>query len=281
MLENITIGQYFATNSIIHRLDPRIKLLLSLTLIIGVFFIDSYLMMAISIFVCFAFMITSKIQIKMYLKMLKAILPIIIITSFLNIFYNSEGKTIFSYGIINITTGGIQKVVLISFRICLLIIFSSMLTYTTSPTELTDAIERLLSPLKFIGLGETVHILAMMTSIALRFIPILIEEVDKITSAQKARGADIESGNLLKRIKALIPILIPLLISATRRAYDLAEAMECRCYHGGKGRTKMKQLHLSYKDFIACAVIILFLCLIIFGKVYYTDFETTFINSIV
>lgn len=280
MLENITIGQYFATNSVIHRLDPRIKILLSLSLIVGVFFIDNYLMMAFGILVCFAFMLISKIKIKMYLKMLKAILPIIIITSILNIFYNSQGKSVFSYGVINITTGGIQKVILISVRICLLIIFSSMLTYTTSPTELTDAIERLLSPLRFIGLGEAVHILAMMTSIALRFIPILIEEVDKIMSAQKARGADIESGNLIKKIKALIPILIPLLISATRRAYDLAEAMECRCYHGGKGRTKLKQLKLSLKDFTACAVIILFLTIIILGKVYYSDFETTFINSL-
>ena len=280
MLENITIGQYFATNSVIHRLDPRIKILLSLSLIVGVFFIDNYLMMAFGILVCFAFMLISKIKIKMYLKMLKAILPIIIITSILNIFYNSQGKSVFSYGVINITTGGIQKVILISVRICLLIIFSSMLTYTTSPTELTDAIERLLSPLRFIGLGEAVHILAMMTSIALRFIPILIEEVDKIMSAQKARGADIESGNLIKKIKALIPILIPLLISATRRAYDLAEAMECRCYHGGKGRSKLKQLKLSLKDFTACAVIILFLTIIILGKVYYSDFETTFINSL-
>ena len=181
----------------------------------------------------------------------------------INLFYGNGGKVLVEVWVIEITTAGISKAVFMAFRILLLIFISSVLTYTTTPNDLTDAIESLLSPLKFIGLKNAVHTLAMMMTIALRFIPTLIEEAEKIMNAQKARGADLESGGLLDRVKALIPILIPLLLSSVRRAYELAEARECRCYNGGEGKTRMKQMRLSLVDFwvpfitvIICGVIL-------------------------
>jgi energy-coupling factor transport system permease protein len=200
----------------------------------------------------------------MYLKNLKPILPIIIITAVLNALYVTEGAVLFSWWIFTVSSGGLIRAAFMSCRIVLLIVISSVLTYTTTPTELTDGIESLFSPLKFIGLGEAVHTIAMMITIALRFIPTLTDEADKIMSAQKARGADLDNGGLFKRLKALMPILIPLLISSIRRAYELAEAMDCRCYSGGKGRTRMKKLKATYLDLLAsiflvlvCGVIIL------------------------
>jgi energy-coupling factor transport system permease protein len=185
----------------------------------------------------------------MYLKTLKAIIPVIVLTSLINALYASSGVELFRIFSLSITSGGLMTAIFMSVRICLLILCSSMLTYTTTPTVLTDAIERLLSPLKVLRLD--VHSLAMMMTIAMRFIPTLIEETEKIMAAQKARGADLESGGLTSRIKSLIPILIPLLISSFRRASELADAMECRCYQGGTGRTRMKQLHVATGDILS------------------------------
>lgn len=267
MLSNMTIGQYFPTGSVIHKLDARIKLIMTILVIVLVFVANSALTLGICGLFTLTMMLISKINIKMYLKMLKSVWVIIVLTSVLNVLYVTGKKPIFSWWIINVYPEGIARAVLIAVRICMLILVSALLTYTTSPTELTDAIERLLSPLRYIGLGEAVHILAMMTSIALRFIPILIEETDKIMSAQKARGADMESGGLAKRIKSLLPVLIPLLISATRRAYDLAEAMECRCYRGGSGRTKMNRAHLAMGDYVALGVGAALTAIIVVGRI--------------
>ena len=262
MVKNFTLGQYYNSGSVIHKMDPRFKLVQIIAFIVFVFFaLDFYalgLLAAMLIFVLFI----SKVPIKMYLKNLKPILPIIIITAILNVFYVSEGSVLVSWWILTITTEGIKRAAFMALRIVLMITVSTVLTYTTTPTELTDAIESLLSPLKFVGLGEVVHTLAMMMTIALRFIPTLTDETDKIMSAQKARGADLESGGLFKRLKALMPILIPLLISSVRRAYELAEAMDCRCYSGGRGRTRMKKLRPSAKDFISVLVMML-----VFGAV--------------
>ncbi len=254
MLNDITFGQYYPGTSPVHRLDPRMKLVLTVGFIVLAFMAK----VAVSIVGVTLFLgvliFLSRIPMKMYLKTLKPIIPIIVITSVLNAIYVTNGTVLVSFWKITVTSGGVLTALYMSVRICLLILCSSMLTYTTTPTQLTDAIERLFSPLKYLKLD--VHSLAMMMTIALRFIPTLIEETEKIMSAQKARGANLESGGLLSRIKALIPILIPLLISSFRRAAELADAMECRCYHGGKGRTRMKQLHLSAMDFISLFVLV-------------------------
>lgn len=246
MLNDITFGQYYPANSLMHRLDPRVKILLTVGLIVLCFvarIAPSLLLVALLTGIL---LLCTRVPVKMYLKTLKPIIPVILITSVINAVYVSSGTPLFQVWRITVTTGGVLTAVYMSVRICLLIMSSSMLTYTTTPTDLTDAIERLLTPLKWIRLD--VHSLAMMMTIALRFIPTLIEETEKIMSAQKARGADVESGGLLSRIRALIPILIPLLISSFRRASELADAMECRCYHGGDDRTRMKQLHLRFWD---------------------------------
>ncbi len=253
MLNDITFGQYYPGNSLIHRLDPRMKLILTVGFIVLAFMAKvAVSVIGVTLFLG-ALIFLSRIPLKMYLKTLKPIIPIIVITSVLNALYVTSGTVLVSFWKITVTSGGVLTAVYMSVRICLLILCSSMLTYTTTPTQLTDAIERLFSPLKYLKLD--VHSLAMMMTIALRFIPTLIEETEKIMSAQKARGANLESGGLLSRIKALIPILIPLLISSFRRAAELADAMECRCYHGGKGRTRMKQLHLSATDVVSLVVL--------------------------
>ncbi len=268
MLENVTIGQYFPTNSVLHRLDPRIKIVLTIVFIVAVFLAESFLILGICAAMVLSLAFISKVKITTYFKMLKSIWFVILLTSILNIFYIKGETALFSWWIFTVYPEGITRAIFIAVRICLLIMISSLLTYTTSPTELTDAIERLLSPLRFIGLGEAVHILAMMTSIALRFIPILIEETDKIMSAQKARGSNLDSGGMMQKIKAMLPILIPLIISATRRAYDLAEAMECRCYQGGKGRTKLKQMRLAVRDYVALFISLCFVLVVIAGRIW-------------
>lgn len=251
MLKDITFGQYFEYDSFIHKLDPRTKLLLLVLLIIFIFVSGNGVALSVVALFTFLIIFISKVPFKMYLKNLKAILPIIIFTMIINLFYNTEGDVLLSFWKLTITTGSVSRAVYMASRILLLILLSAVLTYTTTPNDLTDAIEKLFSPLKFIGLKNAVHTLAMMMTIALRFIPTLIEETQKIMNAQKARGADLENGSLVDRIKALIPILIPLLISSVRRAYELAEAMECRCYNGGEGRQRMKQLQYSTKDFVS------------------------------
>ena len=251
MLNDITFGQYYESNSFVHRLDPRTKLILLIAVIVFIFIADGWLPLAVVALLIFATIFASKVPFKMYLKNIKAILPIIIFTLLINLFYNGGGEVLFSVWKLTVTTGSVSRALYMASRILLLIIISAVLTYTTTPNDLTDAIESLLSPLKVIGLKNAVHTLAMMMTIALRFIPTLIEETQKIMNAQKARGADLENGKLIERIKALIPILIPLLISSVRRAYELAEAMECRCYNGGEGRQRMKQLKYSKLDLFA------------------------------
>ncbi len=259
MLKDITFGQYYEGSSFIHKLDPRTKLLLLIAVIVFIFVSQNAFSLALcGLFILFVLSV-SKVPIKLYLKNIKAILPIVIFTTIINMIYGKGGTVLVEFWKITITTGGIARALFMAFRIILLILFSSVLTYTTTPNDLTDAIENLLSPLKFIGLKSAVHTLAMMMTIALRFIPTLVEETEKIMNAQKARGADLENGKLLERIKALIPILIPLLISSVRRAYELAEAMECRCYNGGEGRIRMKQLRYSALDLYALAACILLL----------------------
>lgn len=269
MLNDITFGQYFPANSVIHRMDARIKLVLLVVLIVAVFLCKNFVSLGIFAVFTVAVMLLSKIPIKLYLKNIKVIIPIIIFTAILNVFYIKSGVVLFEIWKIAIWSDGVIKATFMAVRVLLLILISSVLTYVTTPTDLTDGIERLLKPLKIIGLGEAVHTMSMMMTIALRFIPTLIEETDKIMSAQKARGADLETGGIAKKVKALLPILIPLLISSVRRAYELAEAMECRCYNGGKGRVRMKQLTLHLRDYLSlviCAIILaaIILCNILF-----------------
>lgn len=255
MLKDITFGQYYESDSFVHNLDPRTKMLLLIAVIVFIFVSQSAVALSLVALLILFSMLLSKVPLKMYLKNLKAVLPIIIFTMIINLFYNASGDVLVSFWKLSITTGSLYRAFYMAARILLLIIASAELTYTTTPNDLTDAIEKLLSPLKFIGLKNAVHTLAMMMTIALRFIPTLIEETQKIMNAQKARGADLENGKLIDRIKALIPILIPLLISSVRRAYELAEAMECRCYNGGEGRQRMKQLKYKSNDFVALAVV--------------------------
>ena len=246
MLKDITLGQYFPGNTVAHRLDPRTKLLLVIVYIVGLFNAESWWSYALVIVVTGLCMYVSKIRPSAAFKGLKPVIFIIVLTALLNIFYT--GGTPIIEGWI-ITWEGIAKAVMMSVRIILLIVGTFLLTYTTSPIALTDGLEILLNPLKKIKVP--VHEMSMMMSMALRFIPTLIEETDKIMSAQKARGADFETGNLMQRAKALLPILVPLFVSSFRRADELAVAMESRCYHGGEGRTRMKTLKMQGIDFAA------------------------------
>ncbi|MDE6725685.1 MAG: energy-coupling factor transporter transmembrane protein EcfT [Ruminiclostridium sp.] len=249
MLKDITLGQYFPGNSIIHRMDSRFKIVLDILYVVILFVADNYISLAVAgIFILMAYAV-SEIKPIMMLKSLKPLMPLILFTAILNLFFvKGEGEPLVDWQFITIYTEGISTAIFMIVRIICLIIGMSLLTYTTSPIVLTDAIERLLSPLKKIKLP--VHELAMMMTIALRFIPTLIEETDKIMSAQKARGADLDTGGLMKRAKALVPILIPLFVSAFKRANELAMAMECRCYRGGEGRTKLRQLKAQSFDYM-------------------------------
>ena len=260
-MRDVTLGQFFPAKSIIHNMDPRVKILLLITFITLIFCTFNYFSLALVVFAVIIVMLLTRVPIKMYLKSLKVIIIVVLITSALNLFYSPEEPIIFRWWIITISVKGINNAVFVAVRIISLILISSVLTFTTSPTDLTDALERLMKPLTVFHVK--VHEIAMMMTIALRFVPTLLEETDKIMAAQKSRGADMESGNLITRIKALIPVLVPLFVSAFRRAYDLAVAMECRCYQGGNGRTRMKQLRISTLD-IFCIITV---CLIIFGVV--------------
>ena len=253
MLKDITLGQYFPGQSIIHRLDPRTKLIMLVVYIVALFLAESW----VSYGLMFLFLVTviwlSTIPLKSILRGMKPLMVILIFTGVLNLFFTQEGEVIFHFWILTMTTGGLSRAVMMMSRILMLITGTFLMTFTTSPISLTDGLESLMGPLK--KLHMPVHELSMMMCIALRFIPTLIEETDKIMSAQKARGADFETGSLVKRAKALVPILVPLFISAFRRADELATAMECRCYQGGEGRTKMKLLRYTRRDFGAFAVI--------------------------
>ena len=250
-MKNITLGQYYAVDSPIHRLDPRVKIVLALLYIVIVFLCSNVLSMALLLISAFAIILMSRIPTNIVLKSIKPIVFIIAFTGIINIFWTTgEGAPLLDLGFAQIYIEGIINAVFLIVRIIVLIIGSSiLLTYTTTPIALTDGIERLLSPLKKIGLP--VHDFAMIMTIALRFIPTLMEEADKIMNAQKARGADFTNGSLIQRAKALIPILIPLFSSSIRHALDLATAMECRCYKGGEGRTRMKILHCQASDIFA------------------------------
>lgn len=267
MLKDITFGQYFHSNSIIHRLDPRTKMLLLILNIVFLFLTKNMYSLLVCAVLTITVMIISKVPAKMFFKNIKTILPIIIFTTAINLFYGNGGTVLLSFWHLTISTSGIWRAVYMASRIIILILLSSVLTYTTTPNDITDAIESLLSFLKIFGLRTAVHMLAMMMTIALRFIPTLVEETEKIINAQKARGADLENGKLFDRIKALIPILIPLLISSVRRAYELAEAMECRCYNGGVGRVRMKQLKYSFLDLEVVIINVLFCGLVIASNV--------------
>ena len=251
MLKDITLGQYFPGDTVVHRLDPRTKLLMVIVYIVALFLAK----WVISYAVMLAFLVTavalSRIRPRALFKGLKPLLFIIIFTAIINVFY-TKGDVLVQFWIFKITREGLVNAGFLVLRIVMLVTGTFLLTYTTSPIALTDGLESLLSPLKAIHFP--VHELALMMSIALRFIPTLIEETDKIISAQKARGADFETGHLFHRAKALVPILVPLFISAFRRADELATAMECRCYRGGSGRTKLKQLRFQLRDILTFAL---------------------------
>ena len=256
MLKDITIGQFFPGDSIIHRLDPRFKIVITLIYIMMLFTGSGVSSLAVGAAFTVISVFLSKIPFKMFAKSIKPLLPFLLVTAVINLFLVDSGELYFKWKFIKITEGGVNISVFMVIRIILLITGSSLLTYTTSPITLTDATERLLSPLK--KLKFPVHELAMMMSIALRFIPTLIEETDKIISAQKARGAEIDTGSFTTRAKNMVAVLVPLFISSFRRADELATAMECRCYNGGEGRTRLRQLKSSPKDYTALAITIIF-----------------------
>ena len=248
MLKDITLGQYFPGDTPAHRLDPRTKIVLVVLYIVALFQAKNlltYALVAVTFVTCAR---VSKVGARALLKGLKPVVIIVLFTGFLNLFF-TPGETLFELGFLRLTDQGVYNALRMVVRIMLLIMGTFLLTYTTSPIALTDALERMLNPLK--KLHVPVHELAMVMSIALRFIPTLIEETDKIMSAQKARGADFESGNLIQKAKALVPVLVPLFVSSFRRADELAVAMECRCYHGGEGRTRLHVLRFAPRDYVA------------------------------
>ena len=260
MLKDVTLGQYFPGDTVVHRLDPRTKLILVIVYIVALFCAKSYVSYAVVAAFLILCMCLSRIRLRVIVKGLKPLLLIIVLTGLLNMFY-TPGRELVHFWIFTITWEGLRNAVFMISRIVMLIFGTFLLTYTTSPIALTDAMELLMSPLKRIKVP--VHELSMMMCIALRFIPTLISETDKIISAQKARGAEFDTGNLIQKAKAMLPLLVPLFISAFRRADELAVAMESRCYHGGKGRTRMKQLRMAGRDYLALAFGILLLAAVI------------------
>ena len=271
MLRDITIGQHFPGNSLMHRFDPRLKLVLTVAYIVLLFAASNPLGLTLSILFLGVMYKVAKIPVKMIGKSLKPILPIVLFTAVLNLFFVSgEGDPLVHFWFLSIYAEGVRYAVLMAVRVMALIAGTSLLTYTTSPIVLTDAIEQLLKPLG--KLHFPVHELAMMMSIALRFIPTLIEETDKIMNAQKARGAQLDTGKMTDRVKALVPVLIPLFISAFRRADELAMAMECRCYRGGDGRTRLKVLRCEKQDYIDLAVCIACFAVILASRLVFPNY---------
>ena len=260
MLRDITLGQYYPVDSVIHRLDPRTKLLGTLLFIISLFCMDSAWGYGLAALFLAVTIRLSKVPLKFMVRGLKAVLVLLLISVSFNLFL-TPGREIFRLGFLKITWEGLRTAVFMAVRLIFLVLGSSVMTLTTTPNELTDGLEKGLGFLKKVGVP--VHEVAMMMSIALRFIPILIEEADKIMKAQMARGADFESGNIVQRAKSMVPLLVPLFISAFRRATDLAMAMEARCYRGGEGRTKMKPLHYEKRDRIAQLVLVIYLAAVI------------------
>ena len=260
MIRDITIGQYYPAQSRIHRLDPRVKIVCTLLFLVSLFIQNSLLGYVIATIYLGAVIRLSKVPLKYIVKGLKPIVILLLFTVVMNLFLTRDGETLVHFWVFTITEGGLRTSVFMAVRLMYLVAGSSIMTFTTSPNGLTDGMEKLLHPLN--KLNVPVHEGAMMMSIALRFIPILLEETDKIMKAQQARGADFESGNIIQRAKAMVPILVPLFVSAFRRANDLAMAMESRCYHGGEGPTKMKPLRYKGRDRIAYILTFLYLILI-------------------
>ncbi len=266
MLNNITMGQYYPVDSPVHRLDPRIKLILTIAFIVAVFLAKTFAGYALILAFVWLASRLARVPFRMLLRGLKPLRLILIITFLLNLFFTA-GETVWvEFWIVRITKEGFLQAAFYSLRLAFLVIGTSLLTLTTSPVALSDGIELLLSPLKVIHFPA--HELAMMMTIALRFIPTLLEETDKIMKAQMARGADFESGNLISRAKAMVPLLVPLFVSAFRRAGDLAMAMESRCYHGGEGRTRLRVLKITKHDWIACGAMASLLALIILEGIF-------------
>ncbi len=264
MIRDITIGQYYPADSILHRLDPRVKLVGTFLYIISLFIVNHFTAYILVTIFLISIINLSKVPVSFILKGLKPIVLLLVFTVGFNLFL-TKGDPVFTLGFLTITEQGIVTALKMGFRLVFLIIGSSIMTYTTTPNQLTDGLENLLDPLNKIKIP--VHEISMMMSIALRFIPILVEETDKIMKAQMARGADFESGNIIQRAKSLIPILVPLFVSAFRRANDLAMAMEARCYRGGKGRTKMKPLKYDNKDKVTYLILISFFVLVIISRI--------------
>ena len=261
MIRDITIGQYYPAKSVVHRLDPRVKLICTLLYLISLFLFSSipgYLVATVFL-ICVIHI--SKVPFSYIVKGLKPVIMLLMITVLFNLFLTRQGDVLFHAWIFTITEGGLRTAVYMAIRLVYLIIGSSLMTFTTTPNELTDGIEAVLHPLNKIHVP--VHEIAMMMSIALRFIPILLEETDKIMKAQLTRGADFESGNILQRAKSMVPILVPLFVSAFRRANDLAMAMEARCYRGGDGRTKMKPLRYKSRDYAAYIIVIAYVVAVV------------------
>ena len=260
MRNDVTLGQYYPADSFLHRMDARMKIVLSILCMVTIFLCSSFqslaVMAAFTLFVC----ILSSVPARTIIKGIKPVIFIVLFTALLNLFYGT-GDVIAKWWIFKITQNGINTSIIVAVRIVALVLFGTMLTYTTTPTSLTDAIESLLKPLKVFHID--IHSFAMIMTISLRFIPTLPEEVDKIMSAQKSRGADMDSGSILKRVKAIIPVIIPLFVSSFRRAYDLAYAMECRCYRGGEGRTKMNVMKLKGKDYLSLAITAIYIAVIV------------------
>lgn len=260
-----TIGQYFPGKTLLHKMDARMKIILMLLLMVSIFMCRNYFALGLVVLVTALIIGISKIKLKVIIKGLKPILFIALFTTVLNLFYGS-GDVLVKIGSLKITDQGLNNAVFMAMRIVLLVIQGLMLTYTTTPTSLTDAIESLMKPLRVFKVDT--HSIAMTMTIALRFIPTLSEEVEKIMAAQKSRGADIESGGIIKRAKAIVPVIIPLFVSSFRRANDLADAMECRCYRGGEGRTKMKVAHLELRDYLSLAFVLVYFAGIICIKIF-------------
>ena len=257
MLSNITMGQYYPTDSIVHRLDPRVKILLTIAFIVGIFLVHSLWGYALALVFVYFMARLSHVPFKMLMRGLRPLRFILVLTFVLNLFFSGEGTILWQWSFITITHEGLSRAVHYCLRLLFLVIGTSLLTLTTSPVSLSDGLELLLSPLKVIHFPA--HELAMMMTIALRFIPTLLEETDKIMKAQIARGADFENGNLIQKAKNMVPLLVPLFISAFRRANDLAMAMEARCYHGGDNRTQMKPLSYKKRDHAAYGVMVAYL----------------------
>ena len=266
MFDSITLGQYYQTDSVLHRLDPRVKLVGTFAYLISLFVVDSFVGYILAGLFLAAMIMLSNVPFRYIIRGMKAIIFLLMITVVFNLFL-TPGEVIWQFGFLKMTKEGLTFAIKMAVRLSLLILGSSIMTLTTTPTQLTDALESLLRPLKKVHVP--VHEIAMMMSIALRFIPILMEETDKIMKAQIARGADFESKNLIKKIKSMVPLLVPLFISAFRRANDLAMAMEASCYRGGEGRTKLKPLVYQNRDRIAYMILLAFFVVCILTRIYF------------